>query len=66
METDKKENFNSDKGAVKFSLPLSKSFYKECFECGKLKMIGIQCICPITRKCQDWNKEWFYDSGNGT
>lgn len=50
-------------GAVMPSLPLDRSFYKQCDECLRWRMIGTQCKNPLTMMCD--NDERYFYKGNG-
>tara|TARA_R110000868_G_scaffold346344_1_gene607405 strand:+ start:319 stop:537 length:219 start_codon:yes stop_codon:yes gene_type:complete len=49
-------------GTVVPSLPLDKSFYRQCNECLKWRMIGTQCKNPLTMACD--NDERYFLKGN--
>lgn len=44
------------KGSLPLKLPLDKSFYKQCNECLRWRMIGTQCKNPLTMMCDNDEK----------
>lgn len=44
------------------SLPLDRSFYRQCNECLRWRMIGTQCKNPLTMMCD--NDERYFYKGN--
>lgn len=58
----KAQNQPSCLGGASGSLPLDRTFYRQCNECLKWRMIGTQCKNPQTMMCD--NDERYFYKGN--